>query len=172
MVTSCEIASACLAASACLTRMCSSARSPVPRQVAAATFTPASLIAVATRASAPGAFSMSMTKSTAIAVRRQPNRWKASAANRDRGWLPVLEQRRREDHDRPVAKVRCEVLNARLLDQPLPCPDLRGVPRGDAADELRVLVGRAAVHGHRALLHRIRERSRLDVRGLRAGMHM
>jgi hypothetical protein len=39
---------------------------PGPTQVAAAMLTPASLIAVATRASAPGVFSMSMTKSTAI----------------------------------------------------------------------------------------------------------
>src|SRR5215207_528391 len=46
--------------------MCSSARSPGPTQVAAAMFTPASLTAVATRASAPGVFSMSMTKSTAM----------------------------------------------------------------------------------------------------------
>ena len=61
-----EIASACLAASACGTRMCSSARSPVPMQVAAAMFTPASLIAAATCASAPGVFSMSMTRSTAM----------------------------------------------------------------------------------------------------------
>jgi hypothetical protein len=35
-------------------------------QVAAAMFTPASLIAAATRASAPGVFSTSMTRSTAI----------------------------------------------------------------------------------------------------------
>src|SRR5215218_8372155 len=34
--------------------------------VAAAMFTPASLIAAATRASAPGVFSMSMTRSTAM----------------------------------------------------------------------------------------------------------
>ena len=44
--------------------MWSSARSPVPMQVAAAMFTPASLIAAATLASAPGVFSMSMTRST------------------------------------------------------------------------------------------------------------
>src|SRR5919198_2971739 len=46
--------------------MWSSARSPPPMQVAAAMFTPASLIAAATCASAPGVFSMSMTRSTAI----------------------------------------------------------------------------------------------------------
>ena len=46
--------------------MWSSARSPGPRQVAAAMFTPASLIAAATPASAPGVFSMSMTRSTAM----------------------------------------------------------------------------------------------------------
>src|SRR4029450_11909690 len=46
--------------------MCSSARSPGPTQGAAAMFTPASLTAVATRASAPGVFSMSMTRSTAM----------------------------------------------------------------------------------------------------------
>ena len=37
-----------------------------PTQAAAAMFTPASLIAAATRASAPGVFSMSMTRSTAM----------------------------------------------------------------------------------------------------------
>jgi hypothetical protein len=36
--------------------------------VAAARFTPASLIAAATRASAPGSFSISMTRSNAIAA--------------------------------------------------------------------------------------------------------
>src|SRR5882672_5793063 len=61
-----EIASECLAASACGTRMWSSARSPGPTHVAAAMFTPASLIAAATCASAPGVFSMSMTRSTAM----------------------------------------------------------------------------------------------------------
>src|SRR5436305_2800289 len=61
-----EIASACLTASACGTRMCSSARSPEPMQVAAAMFTPASLIAAATCASAPGVFSISMTRSYAM----------------------------------------------------------------------------------------------------------
>src|SRR5690242_2716965 len=64
--TWCEIASECLAASGCGTRMCSSARSPVPMHVAAAMFTPASLIAAATWASAPGVFSMSMTRSYAM----------------------------------------------------------------------------------------------------------
>src|SRR4051812_11048098 len=47
--------------------MCSSAFSPVPMQVAAAMFTPASLIAAATCASAPAVFSMSMTRSNAMA---------------------------------------------------------------------------------------------------------
>src|SRR4051794_38941529 len=47
--------------------MCSSARSPGPTQVAAAMFTPASLIAAATSASAPGVFWMSMTRSVATA---------------------------------------------------------------------------------------------------------
>jgi len=42
-----------------------SARSAGPTQVAAAMFTPASLTAAATRASAPGVLSMSMTRSTA-----------------------------------------------------------------------------------------------------------
>src|SRR5262245_27468945 len=46
--------------------MWSSARSPGPTHVAAAMFTPASLIAAATCASAPGVFSMSMTKSTGM----------------------------------------------------------------------------------------------------------
>jgi hypothetical protein len=42
--------------------------------VAAAMFTPASLIAAATSASEPGVFSMSMTRSTAMrSVPRQPN---------------------------------------------------------------------------------------------------
>src|SRR5215217_4477478 len=62
----CEIASACLAAPARGTKMWSSARSPVPMHVAAAMFTPASLIAAAARASAPGVFSMSMARSTAL----------------------------------------------------------------------------------------------------------
>src|SRR4029450_10763114 len=48
------------------TRAGSAARSPAPRHVAAAMLTPASLIAAATRASAPGVFSMSMTRSTAM----------------------------------------------------------------------------------------------------------
>src|SRR3954452_1302266 len=47
--------------------MCSSARSPGPRHVAAAMLTPASLIAAATFARAPGVFSMSITRSVAIA---------------------------------------------------------------------------------------------------------
>src|SRR5215218_763031 len=63
----CEIASACFAASAWGTRMCNSARSPAPTQVAAAMFTPASLIAAAASARAPGVFSMSMTRSVAMA---------------------------------------------------------------------------------------------------------
>ena len=46
-----------------------SARSPVPMQVAAAMFTPASLIAAATCASAPGVLSMSMTRSNAMVPR-------------------------------------------------------------------------------------------------------
>jgi plastocyanin len=69
-------------ASACLTRMCSSARSPVPRHVAAAMFTPASLIAAATSARAPGVLSRSMTRSTAM-WRRQPTsharEWRGAA---------------------------------------------------------------------------------------------
>ena len=44
--------------------MCSSACDPGPMQVAAAMFTPASLIAAATLASAPGVFSRSMARST------------------------------------------------------------------------------------------------------------
>ena len=39
---------------------------PDPKQVAAAMFTPASLIAPETSASAPGVFSISMTRSNAI----------------------------------------------------------------------------------------------------------
>jgi hypothetical protein len=46
--------------------MWTSARSPGPTHVAAAMLTPASLIAAATCASAPGVFSMSMTRSTAM----------------------------------------------------------------------------------------------------------
>src|SRR4051794_4429460 len=57
--------SAWRAAPACLTRMCSSARSPGPMHVAAAMLTPASEMATATSASAPGVFSTSMTRSTA-----------------------------------------------------------------------------------------------------------
>src|SRR4029079_15102729 len=44
-------------------RMCSSALVPLPMHVAAAMFTPASLMALATAASAPGALSTSMTRS-------------------------------------------------------------------------------------------------------------
>src|SRR5690348_2936324 len=62
----CEMASRWWAASTCGTRMCSSTRSPGPMQVAAAMLTPASLIAAATSASAPGEFSMSMTRSYAM----------------------------------------------------------------------------------------------------------
>src|SRR4029453_14165647 len=47
----------------CGTRMCNSARSPDPTHVAAARLTPASLTAAATFASAPGSFSISITKS-------------------------------------------------------------------------------------------------------------
>jgi hypothetical protein len=46
--------------------MWSSTRSALPRQVAAARFTPASLIAFAISASAPGSFLISMTRSNAI----------------------------------------------------------------------------------------------------------
>src|SRR5688572_1825702 len=60
------MANECLAAPACGTRMWSSARSPAPMHVAAEMFTPASLIAAATSASAPGVFSISMTRSTAM----------------------------------------------------------------------------------------------------------
>src|SRR5947209_2678243 len=69
------MASECLAASGCGTRMWSSARSPGPMQVAAARFTPASLTAAATRASAPGVFSMSMTRSYAMWCARVPAYW-------------------------------------------------------------------------------------------------
>ena len=48
------------------------ARGRPPRQVAAATLTPASLIAAATGASAPGLFSISITKSTAMALVAHP----------------------------------------------------------------------------------------------------
>ena len=50
--------------------MCSSARSPAPMHVAAEMFTPASLIAAATCARAPGVFSMSITRSTAMSTRK------------------------------------------------------------------------------------------------------
>src|SRR3954454_23914265 len=69
-IARCEIASECLAASACGTRMWSSARSPGPMQVAAEMFTPASLMAAATSARAPGVLSMSMTRSTGIGPSR------------------------------------------------------------------------------------------------------
>ncbi len=55
--------STCFAAAEWGTRMCNSAFSPLPKHVAAEMFTPASLIAVATRASAPGSLSTSMTRS-------------------------------------------------------------------------------------------------------------
>src|SRR4051794_13792432 len=76
VIARCEMdSSACRAAPGCLTRTWSSARSPVPMQVAAAMFTPASLIAAATSASAPGVFSTSMTRSTAKPLLpRQPSR--------------------------------------------------------------------------------------------------
>src|SRR5215208_6636591 len=69
--------------------MWSWARSPGPTHVAAAMFTPASLIAAATRASAPGVFSMSMTRSTAIRpVRGQPT-WARSPSQLCRArWAP------------------------------------------------------------------------------------
>src|SRR5581483_11011734 len=81
--TWCEMASECRAASGCGTRMCNSARSPVPMHVAAAMFTPASLIAAATRASAPGVFSMSMTRSYAMRYARAPARQGASLLSVD-----------------------------------------------------------------------------------------
>src|SRR5688500_19815669 len=59
--------------------MCISARSPVPMHVAAARFTPASLIAAATSASAPGEFSMSMTRSKAIRRSLPPSACRAQA---------------------------------------------------------------------------------------------
>src|SRR5688572_6856759 len=49
--------------------MWSSARSPAPMHVTAAMFTPASLIAAATSASAPGVLSTSMIRSTATVER-------------------------------------------------------------------------------------------------------
>src|SRR5437588_5968785 len=61
-----EIANACLAASAWGTRMWSSACPAGARHVAAAMFTPASLIAAAASASLPGVFSSSMTRSNAM----------------------------------------------------------------------------------------------------------
>src|SRR6478735_5700610 len=60
-----EMASAWRAAPAWGTRTCSSAFSCAPVQVAAAMFTPASLIAAATAASAPGSLSTSMSRSMA-----------------------------------------------------------------------------------------------------------
>src|SRR4051794_41100602 len=60
------MASECRAASACLTRMCISTVAPAPMHVAAEMFTPASLIAAAASASAPGVFSSSITRSTAM----------------------------------------------------------------------------------------------------------
>src|SRR3954453_960361 len=67
-----EIPSKCFAAPACGTRMWSSACSPGPMHVAAAMFMPASLIAAAICASAPGVFSMSMTRSTAMCPPAMP----------------------------------------------------------------------------------------------------
>src|SRR4051794_8938514 len=99
------MASECLAASACGTRMCSSARSPVPMQVAAAMFTPASLIAAATSASAPGLFSMSMTRSTATlraAYRRARSAAERAAGQRD-GAVEDGGLGRRADRDAMVA---------------------------------------------------------------------
>ena len=46
--------------------MCNSTCSAAPIHVAAARFTPASLTAVATRAKAPGSFSISMTRSNGV----------------------------------------------------------------------------------------------------------
>src|SRR3954468_3669969 len=68
LTTTCVIPSACFAVSACGTRMWSSTRSPVPRHVAAARLTPASLTAAAMRASAPGSFSISITRSNGTAA--------------------------------------------------------------------------------------------------------
>src|SRR5262245_37608564 len=53
--------------------MWSSARSPGPTHVAAAMLTPASLIAAATRASAPGSFSMSITRSNGTRIALSQN---------------------------------------------------------------------------------------------------
>src|SRR5215207_1851235 len=91
-----EIDNACFAAPACGTRMWSSARSPGPVHVAAAMFTPASLIAAATRASAPGVLSMSMTRSTAMCpVRPQPTARPPTSPCRQRSdrRLPGCERR-------------------------------------------------------------------------------
>src|SRR3954451_22744508 len=76
------MASECFAASACGTRMCSSAWSAVPMHVAAAMLTPASLIAAATLASAPGLLSTSITRSAGMTrdCTRLPRRVRADAA--------------------------------------------------------------------------------------------
>ena len=57
------IASACFTGSECGTRMCSSAISAGPVQVAALMFTPASLTAAATRSRAPGSLGISIFRS-------------------------------------------------------------------------------------------------------------
>src|SRR5262245_25247571 len=78
--------------------MCNSARSPGPRHVAAAMFTPASLIAAATCASAPGVFSTSITRSTAI--RRTASCHDRSSADGD----PLLLAVRRGHEDEPALR--------------------------------------------------------------------
>ena len=89
------------------TRMCSSARAPDPTHVAAARFTPASLTAVATRASAPGVFSTSMTRSNAISARSSVLGALARADPRDAGLAVTVPraQGRRRVQPRPTRGV-------------------------------------------------------------------
>src|SRR3954463_8343170 len=133
--------------------------------VAAAMFTPASLMAAATRASAPGVFSMSMTRSIAIVAAGA-----SLTRDGDRGGLAVFEQRRDQDDDVVVAEVCGEMLHAGLLHEPLAAADLRAVAGADAAQQFGMLVGRPVVNGNAARLHGVRERAFLDVCGLSAGV--
>ena len=72
---------------------------PEPMHVAAAMFTPASLIAAAARTSAPGVFSISMTRSNAIYRTSHETTSAATALNTAR--YRALRSRRTESRSKP-----------------------------------------------------------------------
>src|SRR6185503_4292794 len=123
-----EMASECRAASAWGTRMWSSARSPGPTQVAAAMLTPASLIAAATWASAPGVFSMSMTRSTGMRSGGRPE-GRAEPPRQLPGPVGAPPARPRVRPDRPRVPAQRAVLLAHHRLE-LPPVLAAGIPRG------------------------------------------